>query len=132
MHIKRLNRMYRKAIPKRKKIGGKGVIYYLASLVKLMNTYLCKHQTLRKRVIEKLNVPFPQSIKTPSDLIFFASYIKQNSRDILGDEYETFMNPIFGRCVFTIQFDRLTFNLMGQYIRKRLCLYRSFERLDTN
>ncbi|MEM0095886.1 MAG: hypothetical protein QXZ25_06125 [Candidatus Bathyarchaeia archaeon] len=116
-HVERLNRTYRKAIPKHKKLGKRSIINDLAVLVRVLKTYLWKHETLNKRVIEVLGVPFPKSIRTPSDLILFASFIKQKSNAILGDEYEIFESPLLGRCVFTIQFEPATFfHLIGRCV----------------
>jgi transposase-like protein len=100
-HVERLNRMYRKALPKRRKVWGKSVTFRKANLLRLINIYLRKHETLGKKVVEMLGISWP-NIETLSDLIFFAKFVQKNAAAVLGDEIEIFNSPILGRCVITI------------------------------
>jgi len=100
-HVERLNRQYRKALPKRKKVGSRMVALNKAELCRLSICYC----STNKRVVEALGIPWP-NITRISELILFAKFVQKNAKDVLGDELEVFENPIVGRCVFTINLDQ--------------------------
>ncbi|MGB9960600.1 MAG: hypothetical protein ACPLKQ_08850 [Candidatus Bathyarchaeales archaeon] len=101
-HIERLNRMYRKALPKRVRVWNKSATSHKVYLCRFVNIYLKQHETLGKRVVEALGIPWPRAIETVPDLIYFAKYIQKYASMVLGDEIGIFNSPILGRVVITV------------------------------
>ncbi len=116
-HVERLNRMYRKTLPKRRKVWSKGVTFLKANLLRLINIYLRKHKTLGKKVVETLGIPWP-NIETLSDLLFFAKFVQKNAATVLGDEVKIFNSPVLGRCVITINTPPIVYRQIKPKITK--------------
>mgnify|MGYP000017517782 CR=1 FL=1 len=104
-HIERYNRTLRGTLRKRKKIGAKRIASNLANLSRIKDIYIKPHPSLGgRRTIETLGIDWPKNIRTYSDLILFAAYVKRNAERVLGDETAIFNNPFIGRLILTLEY----------------------------
>ena len=116
-HIERYNRTLRNALKKRKKIGAKKVASNLANLSRIRAIYIERHPSLGgKRIIETLGIDWPKNIRTYSDLILFAAYVKRNAERVLGDEITVFNNPSIGRLILTLEYGPEVFEDFIEYL----------------
>jgi len=115
-HVERYNRTLRGALRKRKKIGAKRIASNLANLSRIKDIYIKPHPSLGgRRTIETLGIDWPKNIRTYSDLILFAAYVKRNAESVLDDETTIFNNPFIGRLILTLEYGPEVFENFIEY-----------------